>query len=344
MRVAPATTTNDEPVASSSRGPSRPPGAVGPANKTETQVDLTAEIPEAPAERPAEQSESQCSATLQHATPTEPGPTPAESGPSDDPVFENSDNELEHLRRVAEQIRKQREIEELHLLIAGKTTHACGESLDALAEPPPPKQVVAEFATLPIQRATVYPSPYSGSRQKELDEFVQRVEGVLAFDADIYRIPSDHTLFAQQYISGEAATAWHTYCERHPQSEHTWEAMKALLQDRFALPQQRSARVFGQLRNAKQGQDQSVTSFVTYITGLARETDVSDATKRMFLLTGLRPEVRGMMPRGVTYEAFGTMVDTAIRAENDLQFEAKCARTWSKKDKAAEKSTAKQEQ
>jgi hypothetical protein len=251
---------------------------------------------------------------------------------------------LEHLRRVAERIRKQREIEELRRLIAGKTTHARGESLDALAEPPPPKRVVAEFATLPIQRATVYPSPYSGGRQKELDEFVQRVEGVLAFDADIYRTLSDRTRFAQQYISGEAATAWRTYCERHPPSEHTWEAMKALLQDRVAPPQQRSARAFGQLRNAKQGQDQSVTSFVAYITGLARETDVSDATKRMFLLTGLRPEVRGMMPRGVTYEAFDAMVDAAIRAENDLQFEAECARTWSKKDKAAEKSVAKPEQ
>ncbi len=120
--------------------------------------------------------------------------------------------------------------------------------------------------------------------------------------------------------------------------------MKALLQDRVAPPQQRSALAFGQLRNAKQGQDQSVTSFVTYITSLARETNVSDATKRMFLLTGLCPEVRGMMPRSVTYEAFNAMVNTAIRAKNDPQFEAECARTWSKKDKAAEKSAAKQEQ
>jgi hypothetical protein len=60
---------------------------------------------------------------------------------------------------------------------------------------------------LPIQRATVYSSPYSCGRQKELEEFVQRVEGVLAFDEDIYRTPSDCTRFAQQYITGEAATA-----------------------------------------------------------------------------------------------------------------------------------------
>jgi hypothetical protein len=93
---------------------------------------------------------SQRSATLQRATPTEPGLTPAESGSNNDPVFENSDDELEHLRRIAERIQKQHEIKELRRLIAGKTTHTCGESLDALAEPPPLKRVVAEFATLPI--------------------------------------------------------------------------------------------------------------------------------------------------------------------------------------------------
>jgi hypothetical protein len=120
--------------------------------------------------------------------------------------------------------------------------------------------------------------------------------------------------------------------------------MRALLQDRVALPQQRSARVYGQLRNAKQGPDQTVTSFVAYINSLARETNIPDATKRMFLLTGLRLEVRSMMPRGVTYEAFNAMVDATIRAENDLQFEAECVRTWSKGEKVADKSAVKHEQ
>jgi hypothetical protein len=50
---------------------------------------------------------------------------------------------------------------------------------------------------------------------------------------------------------GEAATAWRAYCERHHPVEYTWEAIKAPLQDRVAPPQQRSARVFGELCNAK---------------------------------------------------------------------------------------------
>ncbi len=55
-----------------------------------------------------------------------------------------------------------------------------------------------------------------------------------------------------------------------------------------------------------------MTSFVAYITGQARKTDVSNVTKRTFLLTGLHPEVRSMMPCSVTYEAFDAMVDAAI--------------------------------
>jgi hypothetical protein len=119
--------------------------------------------------------------------------------------------------------------------------------------------------------------------------------------------------------------------------------MRALLQDRVAPQQQRSARAFSQFRNAKQGPDQTMTLSVAYIKGLVRETDVSDVTKRIFLLTELRPEVHGMMPRGITYEAFDALVDAAIRAENDLQFKAACARTWSKRDKAADKPTVKHE-
>ncbi len=151
MRVVPLMTPNNKHVASSSHDPNEPCAAAAPATGHETKVDLTAEIPDAPAEWPAKQSELQHSATLQHTTPTEPGPTPAKSDPNNDPVFESLDHELEHLRRVAERIQKQCEIEELRRLIAGKNTHACGKSLDALAEPPLPKRVVTEFATLPIQ-------------------------------------------------------------------------------------------------------------------------------------------------------------------------------------------------
>ncbi len=289
-------------------------------------------------------SQSRSAATLQHATPTKPGLTPAESSPRNDLIFEDSDNELEHLRFVAEPIQKQRKIEELRSLNAGKTTHAHGKLLDALAKPLPPKRVVAEFATLPIQRAIVYTSSYSGRRQKELNEFVQLAEGVFALDADIYRTLSVRTRFAQLFITGEAATAWRTYCKRHPPAKHTWEAIKAPMQDHVALPQQRFACAFCLLRNAKQGQDQSVTSFVAYITGLAHEPDVFDLTKRMFLLTGLRSEVRGMMPRGITCEAHDAMFDATIWAKNDLKFEAGCMRTGSKKDKEADKDAAKHEQ
>jgi hypothetical protein len=173
---------------------------------------------------------------------------------------------------------------------------------------------------------------------------MQRVEGVFAFDSDIYRTPSDRAQFAYQFLTGEAATAWRVYCERNPLLKHTWKAMRALLQDRVTPPQQRSACAFGQLRNVKHGPDQLVTSFVAYIIDLAHKTDISDATKRMFLLTRLHPEVRSMMPRGIAFEAFDTMVDTVIRAENNLQFEAESVRTWLKGENVADKTATKYEQ
>jgi hypothetical protein len=47
----------------------------------------------------------------------------------------------------------------------------------------------------------------------------------------------------------------------------------------------------------------------------------------MFLLTGLGTGVHGMIPCGNTDEVFDAMVNTVIRAENDLYFEAECACT-----------------
>ncbi len=110
------------------------------------------------------------------------------------------------------------------------------------------------------------------------------------------------------------------------------------------LPQRRSVHSFGQLCNPKQGPDQTVTSFVAYINGLALEINVLDAIKRMSLQTELCPEVRSIMLRGITYQTLDTMVDAAIWAENDLQFEAKYLQTWSNRVKAADKSSTKHEQ
>ncbi len=77
MCITLAITPNNEPVTRSSRGPGGLHGAVEPATENEANVDLTAAVPEAWAEWPAEQLVSQRSATLQHKTPTQQGSTPA---------------------------------------------------------------------------------------------------------------------------------------------------------------------------------------------------------------------------------------------------------------------------
>ncbi len=54
-----------------------------------------------------------------------------------------------------------------------------------------------------------------------------------------------------------------------------------------------------------------VAFIVAFIRGFACDANVTDATKRIFRLTGLRPEVNGMTPRGLTYETFDDTVNAA---------------------------------
>jgi hypothetical protein len=66
--------------------------------------------------------------------------------------------------------------------------------------------------------------------------------------------------------------------------------MKTLLTNLTAPPQQRSNHASQQLRNAKQGKDQSLTAFAAYITNTAQGTQISNYNKRMFLRTGMCPK------------------------------------------------------
>ncbi len=50
MRITPAMTLNDEAITKSSHSPGGPRGTIGPVTRNKTQVDLTAETPEALAE------------------------------------------------------------------------------------------------------------------------------------------------------------------------------------------------------------------------------------------------------------------------------------------------------
>jgi hypothetical protein len=127
-------------------------------------------------------------------------------------------------------------------------------------------------------------------------------------------------LFAQQYLAGDAATRWRQHREKH--LEAAWSHMKTLLTDLTAPPQQRSDHAFQQLRNAKQGKDQSLTAFAAYITNTAQGTQISDYDKRMFLRTGMSPEIRAALPRGVEHPTFDALLEACLYVEADLCLEA----------------------
>jgi hypothetical protein len=140
--------SNDNgPIAESSRT-----AAGHAATASDREIDLTDEAYRA-ADPPACPPVSQQSATLAHLTPEE-----------DDalPTFKNFDEKFEYLQREDARLEKQHKIEHLRTRVLGKATHQRGESLDALAEPPPPKRTV--IAELPTRRATELPPDYAGHK------------------------------------------------------------------------------------------------------------------------------------------------------------------------------------
>jgi hypothetical protein len=106
--------------------------------------------------------------------------------------------------------------------------------------------------------------------------------------------------------------------------------MKTLLIDLTAPPQQRSEHSFQQLCNAKQGKDLSLMAFAAYVTNTAQGTQISDYDKRMFLCTGMRPEIRMALPRGVEHPTFDALLEACLYAKADLRLEANFRTGWEK--------------
>jgi hypothetical protein len=176
--------TGDEPIVESTRSPARRTATAG-----DSEVDLADEAPFRAADHYADPPVTQHSTTLGHLTPEE----------GDAPLFENSDEEPEYLRREDARLEKQRKIERLRTRVLGKNTHQRGELLDALAEPP-----ALKWPTLvksPTKRATVMPPDYGGHKQKDFAAFIRKVDNVLEFDLAVYPTERDRMLFQSSILS-----------------------------------------------------------------------------------------------------------------------------------------------
>jgi uncharacterized membrane protein YgcG len=106
--------------------------------------------------------------------------------------------------------------------------------------------------------------------------------------------------------------------------------MKTPLTDLTAPPQQRSDHALQQLRNAKQGKDQSLTAFAAYITNIVQSTQISDYDKGMFLRTRIRLEIRAALLRGVEHPTFEALLKACLYVEADLRLEADFRKGWEK--------------
>ncbi len=98
--------------------------------------------------------------------------------------------------------------------------------------------------------------------------------------------------------------------------------MKDLFYSPVALTKHCTDAAFPKLCSAKQGPDQTVTSFGTYIVTTCKGTDITDYNKRMFFWTRLRPEIRAAVRKGKYYFTFDACLKAGVEAEMALHLDA----------------------
>jgi hypothetical protein len=115
--------------------------------------------------------------------------------------------------------------------------------------------------------------------------------------------------------------------------------MKELLYSRVALTKHWTDASFQKLRSAKQGPDQTVTSFGAHIVTTCEGTDIMDYNKRMFFWTRLRPEIRAAVRKDEDYLTFDACLEAGVEVETSLRLDAEYNKAFKStlKEKAAEK-------
>jgi hypothetical protein len=111
------------------------------------------------------------------------------------PLFENSDEELEHLQHKNTRFKRQCKIDHLCAQVLSKKTHQRGESLDTLTKPLAPKWPTPVI--LSTMRSTVLLLDYGGHKRKDPAHIICRVKNMLKFDAAIYLTEMDCMMFAK---------------------------------------------------------------------------------------------------------------------------------------------------
>jgi len=164
----------------------------------------------------------------------------------------------------------------------------------ATGEEPSIGQKRAASTDLPhSSKRALAPPVYEGANLRELRDFLLGCE--VYFDAVEEQEDRRRIVIAASYLRKEALRQW----SRTTPKPTTWTAFEAVLRDMIQDPANRMSVATLKIKQAKQGEGQSVREFANYIEEL--EDDVPSLTEEQqrawALLNGLRHEIRSTVLR-----------------------------------------------
>ena len=145
--------------------------------------------------------------------------------------------------------------------------------------------------------AAPQPSFYGGEGRGALKTFCRTCEQQFLVNPELYSSEQKKVLMAQGFLTGDVADAWERLGRAGGQAEMTWERFKDFLLDELSPATLRGIDVGRKWNDARQGPNQSVRSFATYLDQLydMMTIEQTEATRCEKFLYGLRPEVYNIL-------------------------------------------------
>jgi hypothetical protein len=167
------------------------------------------------------------------------------------------------------------------------------------------------------------PSFYGGEGRGSLKTFCRTCEQQFRVNRDLYYDDSKKITLAQGFLTGEVADAWERRTQNEEQTEMTWEQFKGFLLDELSPATLRGIDVGQKWNEARQGPNQSVKAFATYLDQLydMMTTDQPEASRCDKLLYGLRPEIFNILieRREGQNKSRSELLNCAVLAEASLR-------------------------
>lgn len=141
------------------------------------------------------------------------------------------------------------------------------------------------------------PTIYNAKSRREFVEFIRTCELNFDLSPSAYRHEKRKVLWASQYISGKPFDAWNRYKNHADDDDYTWDAFKEVMELALGDPENRGRATWDKYYSARQGPNQTVSAFESYLMGLIDELgDVGpEKAKLERFRSGLRPEIEALV-------------------------------------------------